>query len=225
LRLSPVVTAWGRSDDATGIIDSTVPGAARLVQVGGDGTPAVDEFAITELVKQVVIDTDPDAADRQGAEAKDRRDVALDAEDDHGMVTGGFCADADDALRFYAAVDQVADWLGQLGDHDLKPIRRAKALGYLANPHQLLALTRRAGAPAVKQTPDATGPWPEVTLYVHLTRDQWNGTQDGAARLEGVGAITSGPRHRRPRQRAGAAGDRHRRHAVIRRPVSPRADA
>lgn len=260
--------------------DTLAPGAARLVQVGGAGTPAIDEFAIcefaaaahlsehtaraqlavaqdlrhrlpwvlqalregviagwrarlvaeatrtlsveqvalaqarimpilsglgakrlTELVKQVVIDTDPDAAEDDAQEAQDRRHVILDGEDDHGLVSGGFCADAADALRFNAAVDRVADWLGRLGDTDPKPIRRAKALGILANPHQLLDLQRRAteSTPpagsggrdrASREAGSPAGPWPETTLYVHFTAEQWAGTRNGAATLDGVGPIT-----------------------------------
>jgi hypothetical protein len=252
---------------------SLVPGAARLVQVGGEGTPAIDEFAVselaaaahlaedtarshlaaaldlrhrlpgvlaalregripgwraklvaeatreltreqvalaqarllpiltglgarrlTELVKQVVIDTDPVAAGRAAEETQDRRHVSLDDGDDHGLVTGGFCADADDALRFYASVDRVAEWLGQVGDEDPKPIRRAKALGYLANPHQVLDLMRRVEPrmPTGQRPERPASRWPEVTLYVHVTGDQWRGTRDGAAGLEGVGPITLG---------------------------------
>jgi Domain of unknown function (DUF222) len=259
----------------TTVPPALVPGAARLVRLGGEGTPAVDEFAtceyaatahlqdgtarahlavaldlrhrlpgvlamlraglipgwratmvaeatrhlsirqvalaqarimpilaglgakrLAELVRQVVIDTDPDGAQEKAEDAKDRRHVSLDPEDDNGLVTGGFCADADDALRFAATVDRVADWLAALGDTDPKPARRAKALGYLSNPHQMLDLmTRATGTDGTGSTegvshPTPSGPWPEVRLYVHLTRDQWAGTRDGAATLEGVGPIT-----------------------------------
>lgn len=263
----------------TTVPSSLVPGAARLVQVGGPGTPAVDEFCLSEyaaaahltedsarahlavaldlrhrlprvlaalhdgaipgwraklvadttrelsleqvalaearimpilaglgsrrlceLVKQVVIDTDPDAADKDADDAKDRRHVSLDPEDDHGLVTGGFCADADDALRFFDAVDRVADQLGRLGDTDPKPIRRAKALGIIANPNVTLDLMHRAApegendvtdrAPTKSAAEEGGRPWPEVTLYIHCTRDQWRRDRDGAATLEGVGPIT-----------------------------------
>jgi hypothetical protein len=282
-RFEALVTyAHARGD----VDDNPAPGAARLVRLGGEGTPPVDEFAsselaaagrlsehtarahlataldlhhrlpgvlallmagvipgwraklvaeatreltvaqvalaeqrilpllpglgarrLTELVRQVVVDTDPDAARQQTEQAKERRHVTLDPEDDHGLITGGFCADPDDALRFFATLNRVAQWLAQLGDTDTAPIRRAKALGYLANPHQLDDLRRRAAeaqtdddGPAADRSavpadvpgssPRSAGPWPEATLYVHYTRDQWHADRDGAATLEGVGAIT-----------------------------------
>jgi hypothetical protein len=251
------------------------PGAARLVRVGGDGTPAVDEFCLCELaasahlqedtarrqlavaldlryrlpgvqaalaagripgwrarlvadatralsleqarlaetrllpvltglgarrlgeiVTLVLIDTDPDAAEGRAEAARKRRHVTLDPrhEQEHGLISGAFTADAADALRFHRALDAVAGRLADLGDTDPAHVRRARALGYLANPHQALALMQPATAdPAGGHVPTSGvpgRPWPEATLYVHFTRDQWNRERSGAAVLDGVGPIT-----------------------------------
>jgi Domain of unknown function (DUF222) len=254
---------------------ASAPGAARLVRVGGDGTPGVDEFCLCELagsahlqedtarrqlavaldlryrlpgvlaaladgripgwraklvadatralnleqvrlaearllpilaglgarrlseiVTQVVIDTDPDAADRQAEAAQERRHVTLDPprEQEHGLVSGAFTVDAADALRLHTTLNQVAGWLADLGDTDPVHVRRAKALGHLANPQQAIALMHRATAePDGNTHPSAaehSQPWPEATLYVHFTRDQWNRERTGAAILDGGGPIT-----------------------------------
>jgi hypothetical protein len=268
-----------------GLEGEAARGAARLVRVGGDSTPAVDEFCLCELaasahlqedtarrqlavaldlryrlprvlaalaagripgwraklvadatralsleqvrlaetrllpilaglgarrlgeiVTQVVIDTDPEAAERRADAARERRHVTLDYrhEQAHGLISGAFTADAHDALRFHSALDKVAGWLADLGDTDAAHIRRAKALGYLANPHQALALMHRAtagpqgGAELSGAEPSGAEPsgaeqgrpWPEATLYVHFTRDQWLRDRSGAAGLDGVGPIT-----------------------------------
>ena len=254
---------------------ASAPGAARLMQVGGDGTPDVDEFCLCELaasahlqedtarrqlavaldlryrlprvlaaladgripgwraklvadatralsleqvrlaearllpilaalgarrlgeiVTQVVIDTDPDAADRQAEAARDRRHVTLDPPhvQQHGLVSGAFTVDAADALRLHTALNKMAGWLADLGDTDPVHVRRAKALGHLANPHHAIALRQRALVAAdasIHPSPaEDRQPWPEATLYVHFTRDQWNRERAGAATLDGIGPIT-----------------------------------
>ncbi|MGH3356857.1 MAG: HNH endonuclease signature motif containing protein, partial [Nocardioidaceae bacterium] len=79
------------------------------------------------------------------------------------------------------------------------PIRRAKALGIMANPNATLDLMHRAAPEGENDVTDSVptksaaeegGPWPEVTLYIHFTRDQWRRDRDGATTLEGVGPVT-----------------------------------
>jgi hypothetical protein len=149
-----------------------------------------------EIVTQVVIDTDPDAADRRAEAARDRRHVTLDPPhmQEHGLVSGAFTIDAADALRLHSALSKMAGWLADLGDTDPVHVRRAKALGHLANPYQAIALMQRA----IAEPDGSTHPsgaehrqrWSEATLYVHFTRDQWNRERAGAATLDGVGPIT-----------------------------------
>lgn len=156
---------------------------------------------LEDAVTAVLIDTDPEAAAARAKAAARLRQVTIDPSGVDGYKSGYFCADAADVIRFDSSLDLVADYLGQLGDTDPKAERRAKALAVLADPHAALALMRQAtGAHTDARTDTAaTGPaggsgaqvFPQVTLYVHLTRDQYLGTRDGAATLEGAGPIST----------------------------------
>ncbi len=118
-------------------------------------------------------------------------------------------AEAPDALRFNASIGGLATGLGALGDTRPVDVRRAAAVGILANPQHALDLFAEidtaAGHPEPSDlqssdpdTPPArvrsgeTKPVdtrPDVTLYVHLT-DQALVTGQGVARVEGIGPVT-----------------------------------
>jgi Domain of unknown function (DUF222) len=151
--------------------------------------PGLGWRRLRDAVEGAAIDADPAGADKAAEQAKPDRGVHVLPDDDHGLKRLSVTADAADVIRFDAAVDHVADLLGRLGDSDPKAERRAKAVGVLANPHHALALQRatRDGTTAVDPAV-----WPQATLYVHFTRDQWERDRDGAARLDGAGPITTG---------------------------------
>ena len=106
-------------------------------------------------------------------------------------------AEAPDALRFNASVGGLATGLGTLGDTRPVDIRRAAAVGILANPQHALDLFADIDAAADPASARAvhtgrTKPVdtrPDVTLYVHLT-DQALVTGTGVARVEQVGPVT-----------------------------------
>lgn len=105
-----------------------------------------------------------------------------------------------DAVRFDARVDQVADWLVELGDTRAKDELRAVAAGMLAEPYTVIRLWRTIRAQRTGATTEATGTrdsgaspkagesLPSTVLYLHCHR----GT-DGVLRwgLEGAGPITT----------------------------------
>lgn len=107
-------------------------------------------------IETVLIEVDPAEADRRARAAEQRRGVGVTTDE------GGSChifadVDALDGLAFDAAVDHVADLLRDLGDERCKDIRRAAAVGWLANPPATLALVVRHQAWASGEQPM---PWP-----------------------------------------------------------------
>ncbi len=267
-----------------------LPGSEQLVRFGGDGTPAVAEFAPAEL--GVVLATSTTAAERLVGDALDLRhrlprlwvrvcagevkpwigrktaeatrhlsvetaavvdrriaryahslswgrieaiihacwlecDPAAAAEaDERAQASLGVWvkdqptepgtqeifirAEAPDALRFNASIGGLATGLGALGDTRPVNVRRAAAVGILANPQHALDLfadihtaTSQAEPPTDPADPaddaesqaDRAGQAkpvdtrPDVTLYVHLT-DQAVVTGQGVARVEQVGPVT-----------------------------------
>ena len=269
-----------------------LPGSEQLVQFGGDGTPALAEFAPAEL--GVVLATSSSAAERLVGDALDLRHrlprlwarivagevkpwigrktadatrhlsvetVAVvdrriakyahslswgrieaiiaacwlecdpDAADAQAQASLGVWvkdqptepgtkeifirAEAPDALEFNASIGGIATGLGALGDTRPVDVRRAAAVGILANPQRALDLFADIDAATDQTEPDdpanpagpesadleiATGkarpgltkpgdPRPDVTLYVHLT-DEALQSGTGVARVEQVGPVT-----------------------------------
>ncbi len=267
-----------------------LPGSEKLVRFGGDGTPAVAEFAPAEL--GVVLATSSSAAERLVGDALDLRhrlprlwgricagavkpwigrrcaeatrhlsadtvavvdcriakyahslswgrieaiiqacwmecdpDAAAEADEraqgslgvwvkDHQPGEAGtgeifIRAEAPDAWRFNASIGGLATGLGTLGDNRPVDVRRAAAVGILADPQHALDLfadidtaTGQLEPPSDPESSDPQVPVettsparrpvdtrPDVTLYVHLT-DEALVTGTGVARVEQVGPVT-----------------------------------
>ncbi|MGC3995937.1 MAG: hypothetical protein QM779_17785 [Propionicimonas sp.] len=100
--------------------------------------------------------------------------------------------DTADAIFFDAAVDRIADILGDRGDPDTKDIRRAKAVGILATPERArLMLAEAAGVPDPSGLrSDDPRLLPSATLYVHVAEETLL-TGHGTARVEGVGPLAA----------------------------------
>ena len=120
-------------------------------------------------------------------------------------------ADALDAAAFGATIGQIADALGALGDDDLADVRRAKAVGVIADPQGTLDLL---GGPGTQADPEDLNPGAlgtartasrrrggraRVVLYVHLHADALRshgapateaGRGGAVGRVEGLGAVT-----------------------------------
>ncbi len=136
---------------------------------------------------------------------------------EHGTREIFIRAEAPDALRFNATIGGLATGLSTLGDTRPVDVRRAAAVGILANPQHALDLytdlhtatsrTGRAGRPhrptwfgergptfrptrpTAPKVDDRVDTRPDVTLYVHLT-DEALTSGSGVARVEQVGPVT-----------------------------------
>ncbi|MGH3382954.1 MAG: DUF222 domain-containing protein [Nocardioidaceae bacterium] len=130
--------------------------ARRLDEAIAPIAEKVGPRRLEQEIDKVLIAVDPAEADRRTDAATGRRQVAV-SKDEHGNCQILADVDALDGMAFDAAVDHVADLLRDLGDTRAKDIRRAAAIGWLANPAATMALARRHRA---WQTGDQPLPWP-----------------------------------------------------------------
>jgi hypothetical protein len=98
--------------------------------------------------------------------------------DVHGNRRVFGTVDALDGLRFDAALAKVADILKDLGDTRPRDVRRAAAVGWLANPVATLALVRRHQAWAT-----GTQPMPWATSTITTVPDHHDDGDGGGTHL------------------------------------------
>ncbi len=152
---------------------------------------------------------DPEAAAQNAEAAAEVRGVWVSDQMSEGTRSIRIEADALDATAFEHTIDAIADTLAGLGDTDRKDVRRAKAVGVIADPQTTLDLSAGeqetdtgrpdpAGGPAggagsaagFGTTPRRPGSRkPKVTLYLHLHQDAIT-TRQGVGRVEGLGPVT-----------------------------------
>ncbi|MFG1815382.1 DUF222 domain-containing protein [Kribbella sp. NPDC049174] len=123
------------SVEAAAIVDGRVVGIVNSV------TPS----KLATIVKAAVWEADPELATAQAEAAARERGVFVGPSDDHGTKRLWVRAAAGDVIRFDATIDDLARALKTLGDTDSLDARRAKAVGWIADPaaaHQLLEVAR-----------------------------------------------------------------------------------
>jgi hypothetical protein len=147
------------------------------------------------IAQAALIEADPDAAAEAARRAELAQGVWVGQSSDHGIKDIHIRTDAASAVWFDASVERVADGLGLLGDTDPKDVRRAKAVGVLAQPQKALDLfdtvaEHATGSPRPDRPTRVADPKPPAVLYVHLTDQAIRGAA-GVARVEGAGPITA----------------------------------
>ncbi|HSE07649.1 MAG TPA: DUF222 domain-containing protein [Nocardioidaceae bacterium] len=96
--------------------------------------------ALLRLIDAAILRFDPDRAEARRRDAAERRGVWLDEQMINGNREIRITTDALDAEAFDQTIDALADGLAALGDADVKDVRRAKAVGVIANPQAALDL-------------------------------------------------------------------------------------
>ena len=130
------------------------------------------------LVQEARLYFDPDRAIADEEHELTRRGVWLRHRGNPATTDLVMTLDTPDALLFDQTVSRIAGELSQLGDTDPVDVRRARAVGILADPQYALDLmSGRDAAP--------TAGAGAVNLYVHLDPDQ-----PGAVTIEKLGAAT-----------------------------------
>src|SRR4051794_29955677 len=168
------------------IAEQTIPLSAEAAAwVDAQLASFAHRLSLTRVVRAVeaaLLRFDPDLAAQKAAAAAERRGVwcedHLDGTTQITAVTG-----TPDATTFDAALNTVAATLGALGDPDSHDVRRAKAIGILADPQYALDLqaTGQGDRPVPRPTP------PGPTIHLHLHQSAVTGTGRGVARVERFG--------------------------------------
>ena len=162
-------------EEAAAAVDAEVAPVAHKIGIG----------RTMQLVEAAMIRFDPEEAERRARSAAEQRGVWLDRRAVSGTRGIRIEADALDASAFDAAVAAIAEALAEQGDTDLLQVRRAKAVGYLADPDSASALLGRSGSGLDRRRS-------RVTLYVHLSEDAVRDDRGHVGRVEGLGPVTVG---------------------------------
>ena len=184
--MSGRLPAW----KARKIAEQTIPlSAAAADYVDRHLAPFAHKLSllrVTRAVDAAILQHDPELAAERTAKAAERRGVWLDDCVD-GVSEIRAITDTPDAVAFDTALNHVAATLHALGDEDPEQVRRARAVGVLADPQYALDL-QATPAPADISKPvtlrrTAQGP----AIHVHLHTDALT-VAGGVARVEGFGA-------------------------------------
>lgn len=235
---------WGRvtggdlpAFKARMVATETIPlNAAAADYVDRHLAPFAHQVSVARILRAVraaMIRHDPDRAAEQAAKAADHRGVWVHHDDEDLTGTGlariNAVTDTPDAVALHTALNDVAATLAALGDSDTDQVRRARALGVLADPQYALDLAatveHNAAVPdeeatsRLRRRPSRTAP----VLHVHLHTDAVTGIAPkgtaaaaltpGVVRAEGAGVTPAGlstetyPLARRHRSRHGDQAD------------------
>ncbi|TCO50419.1 uncharacterized protein DUF222 [Kribbella antiqua] len=121
--------------EAAAIVDRRIVGIVNTV------TPT----KLATIVKAAMWEADPDLAKAHAEAVAKARRVYVGPSDDHGTKRFWVRAAAGDVIRFDATINDIARALKILGDPDTLDQRRAKAIGWIADPaaaHHLLQVAR-----------------------------------------------------------------------------------
>ena len=149
------------SREAAGFVDRHLAVTAQRNRVPGPGL-------LNRLIHEALLRCDPDVAAGREQAALDRRGVWSDHRESTATTTMTIIADTPDALAFDDTITAVASTLGALGDPDPLDIRRARAVGILADPQKSMnLLTRDTTDGATPKTAAGIGKV-RATLHLHL---------------------------------------------------------
>jgi hypothetical protein len=148
----------------------------------------INQVHATQLVAEARLYFDPDRAVADEEAALARRGVWVRPGGAPATTDVTMTLDTPDAMLFDATLNRIAGDLKHLGDTDDLEVRRARAVGILADPQHALDLMSGRDTAAPGTTATATH------LYVHLTpadvaADMAVGS--GAATIERLGAATT----------------------------------
>lgn len=138
---------------------------------------------LRRLVKGLVAQADPEAAARKERKQRQSRYIAF-GEHNHGSASVWGQIASVDAHALDCTVEEMAQRMAELGDPRTRDERRAAGFGMLADPNQaaLWLNGEVLNKPTVKR---------RAIVYVHLSDAALTNVQDGIARIEGIGPLTT----------------------------------
>jgi hypothetical protein len=156
---------------------------------------------VLKLIEAAILRFNPDQAAERARQTAEHRGVWVGDEMTDGTRSIHIDADALDAAAFDQTIDHLAHAMADLGDHDHHDLRRAKAVGVIADPQGALDLLTDGpdSAGTAPDDRDGTTPGqaarrgrrtgrPQVTLYLHLHESAIR-NRSGVARVEGLGPV------------------------------------
>ncbi len=212
------VAAWKARRVAAATRTLTIAQAAEVDTVVHEVIASLGWSRFEAILDATIKQADPDGARAAEQDAATRRFVAVGRANDHHIRTLIARGTSLDILSFMAAVNRIAELLGDEGDPDPLDIRRSKAIGILARPACALELLARHqpedsaeaadhdGDPDperdghLSSPPDSPhrrdghrcGCAPRIRLHVHLTDAALRGADPRAVcRIEGLGPVTA----------------------------------
>jgi len=135
------------SQRAAALVDAQVEAIVNTV------TP----YRLTRIMTAAMMQADPDLAKAAADHAARSRGVWIGQSDIDGTKTAAMRAAAGDVIRFNAMVQDLAEALGELGDTDSLDERRAKAIGWIADPDAATGLRQAARQSRRTRTTDPDG--------------------------------------------------------------------
>jgi hypothetical protein len=163
------------SPEAAAYVDAQVEAVAHEIGL----------HRVLRLVDVAIARFDPETAAERERAAADSRGVWTSEEMTDGTRSVHIEADALDVTVFEERIDEIAEALGRLGDSDRADVRRAKAVGVIADPQGTLELLHGRERAATARCSSR----PRATVYVHLSEASVTGGS-GVARVEGLGPAT-----------------------------------
>jgi hypothetical protein len=163
------------SPEAAAYVDAQVEAVAHEIGL----------HRVLRLVDVAIARFDPETAAERERAAADSRGVWTSEEVTDGTRSVHIEADALDVTVFEERIDEIAEALGRLGDSDRADVRRAKAVGVIADPQGTLELLHGQERAATARCSSR----PRATVYVHLSEASVRG-RSGVARVEGLGPAT-----------------------------------
>ncbi|KRF17870.1 hypothetical protein ASG90_05935 [Nocardioides sp. Soil797] len=165
------ITAWrarriaqmtiGHPDDVAAHVDAAVVNVAHKVGL----------ITLERLIDEAMLKLYPEQREQEQIEELDKRHVDLDSNFSHtGLARMQISGDMKDVLDFNDKINQISQILNGLGVPESHDVRRAMAIGILADPAAALDL--------INGTADSTSrrPSKKMTLVVHISQDAIEGT-------------------------------------------------
>jgi hypothetical protein len=166
--------------------------AARWADRLVSADPAhLDRVRADALVREARLYHEPDLAVAEEENALAARKVDLHPGSCPATTEVVMTLDTPDALAFDRAVARTAETLKTLGDDDALDIRRARAVGVLADPQRALVLLTGGTEPGSRRSGSVTRP--DVTLWLHLDQTALLDldTFPAAVKVDRLGTVSS----------------------------------